>query len=361
MILEQFFLALAECSGKIEDYIMQDRFTQAFSPEDLSKAILAYPSRSGKRLRPAVMMWCCGAAGGDPNSALPAAAAVELFHTWTLVHDDLIDNDDSRRGGPTVHKIAEHLARTKWGYDEADSANYGRDIAILAGDLQHSWSIVCLADLSISGRVSPEVAISIINELESRVVNTLIEGETLDIQFAKKPIEELHESQILRMLWAKTGALYEFAARAGGMIGIGTADRDDPTATLLAGFAGECGTAFQLQDDILGIVGDQEKLGKPIGSDLREGKKTLIVLYALQALSGEQRQHLLNVLGDSDASEEDIDSATELIRASGALDITTRKAEEHISRALEYLQQVPDSAYKNLLKSWAEYMINRSL
>ncbi len=360
-VSDNFFEALAECSGKVEKYILQDRFVNAFNPEDLRDAILAYPKRSGKRLRPAVMMWCCGAAGGDPDIAIPAAAAVELFHTWTLAHDDLIDNDSTRRGGPTVHKLGEAYSRKHLGYSDEESVEYGRDIAVLAGDLQHSWSMVCLADLATSGKVSAEVALALIGNLESKVVNTLIEGETLDIQFAKRTIESLKPEDILGMLWAKTGALYEFAARAGGMIGVNSPDCKHPIALALAGFAGECGTAFQLQDDILGITGDEKKLGKPIGSDLREGKKTLVVYYALQSLEGEDRKCLLNILGNRDAVETEVDKAIKLIIQSGALKTTTKKAEYRINAALEHLQNVPDSMYKTLLKSWAGFMINRAL
>lgn len=360
-VSDKFFEALAECSGKVEKYILQDKFVNAFNPEDLRDAILAYPRRSGKRLRPAVMMWCCGAAGGDPDTAIPAAAAVELFHTWTLAHDDLIDNDSTRRGGPTVHKLGEAYSRDHLGYSDEECIEYGRDIAVLAGDLQHSWSMVCLTDLATSGVVSAEVALAIIGNLESKVVNTLIEGETLDIQFAKRTIESLKPEEILRMLWAKTGALYEFAARAGGMIGVNSPDCKHPIALALAGFAGECGTAFQLQDDILGIVGDEKKLGKPTGSDLREGKKTLVVYYALQSLKGSDRDFLLGILGNRDATESDVSKTTNLIIQSGALDSTIQKAEFHIDAALNHLQNVPDSTYKTLLKSWAGFMINRVL
>ena len=356
-----FFQALAECSERIDKYILQDKYMNAFHPEDLRNAILAYPKRSGKRLRPAVMMWSCGAAGGDPETAVPAAAAVELFHTWTLVHDDLIDNDATRRGGHTVHKLGEEYARSKLGYSDLDSVEYGRDIAVLAGDLQHSWSIVCLTDLITSGKVAADIVLAIISNLESTVVNTLIEGETLDVQFSRRAIEDLIPEEILRMLWAKTGILYEFSARAGGMIGAGAKDYEHPIAHALAGFAGECGIAFQLQDDILGIVGDAGKLGKPIGSDLREGKKTLVAYYALQSLKGSDRDFLLKVMGDKCADESDITNATQLIIKSGALDITSQEAQRHIDASLKHLQAVPESKYKSLLKAWAGYMVNRAL
>lgn len=358
---DMFFERLAVCSKKVESYIMQNRFTEAYKPEDLRQAILAYPMRSGKRLRPAVLMWCCGAADGDIESAIPAAAAVELFHTWTLVHDDLIDNDNTRRGGPTVHKLSEDFSRREFGYSDEESIEYGRDIAILAGDLQHSWSILCLTDLISNSKVNPGVALAIINELESRVVNTLIEGETLDVQFAKRPIEKITPDEILRMLWAKTGALYEFAARSGAMIGVGTANKQHPTVSALAGFAGQCGTAFQLQDDILGIVGDEKKLGKPIGSDLREGKKTLVMYYALESLGKDDTGFLLSVLGNRDASIDDVQKATRMIVETGAVEKTAELARSYVSKALKCLDTIPDSEYKSLLNAWADFMVDRAL
>ncbi len=343
----------------VSQYFDQPRFKDWFKPADLREAVFAYLHRGAKRLRPAVLLWSCGAVGGDEELALPAAAGVEMFHTWTLVHDDLIDNDDLRRGGPTVHKLAEEFALKNLDYSPRRAVEYGRNIAVLTGDSQHGWTTSLFCECATQRGVDARVMIDIIYHLESYVVNTLIEGETLDVQYSRTPIEQLSKDDIVYMLWMKTGVLYEFSARAGAMIGLGSSDADHPYVKALSKFASQCGTAFQLQDDILGLLGKEVQLGKPVGSDVREGKKTMVVYFALQAASAEQRKFLLSVLGDRDASEEDVQAATELMVSLGGIQKTTDLALEHINRALPELDGIPGSSYKSLLESWAHFMINR--
>lgn len=352
--------ALRVCESKVSDYFQQPRFREWFRPQDLQDAVFAYLERPGKRLRPAVLMWACGAVGGDENAALPAACAVELFHTWTLVHDDIIDNDQLRRGGPTVHIMGETFAKNKLGYCDEKAKEYGRDLAILTGDSQHGWNVSLLCEAARSGAVNPAVILDIIYYLESYVVNTLIEGETLDVQYARTPIEKLSKDDIVKMLWMKTGALYEFAARAGAMIGLNNSDPNHPYVAALSRFASSCGTAFQLQDDILGLMGKEEKLGKPVGSDVREGKKTTNVYFALRSASKSERDFLLSALGRDSATPDDVQKATQLIVDLGAVQATADLALEHINKALPELEALPDSDYKELLASWAHFMINRS-
>jgi len=351
---------LRERERWVTNYFFQPRFRDSFRPQDLREAVYAYIERPGKRLRPAVLLWCCGAVGGDEQSALPAAAAVEMFHTWTLVHDDLIDNDDLRRGGPTVHKLGEEFARTRLGQSEEKSREYGRDLAILTGDSQHGWTVSMMCECAGRNGIDPYVVLDIIRYLESHVVNMLIEGEALDVQYARKPIEELTRDDIIHMLRMKTGVLYQFAARAGAMLGLNTRDEKHPYVAALSRFASQCGTAFQLQDDILGLLGKEEQLGKPISSDVREGKKTTIVYFALRAANDIQRKFLLSVLGNPDASAAEVAEATELMVSLKGVEETSKLAQEYISSALPELEVIPDSIYKELLHTWAHYMINRT-
>lgn len=351
--------ALSERERLVTGYFLQDRFRDWFKPADLREAVFSYLERGAKRLRPAVLLWSCGAVGGDEDSALPAAAGVEMFHTWTLVHDDLIDNDDLRRGGPTVHKLCQDYAASHLGYGPERSREYGRDIAVLTGDSQHGWTISLFCECARDRGVDPKVMIDVIYHLESYVVNTLIEGETLDVQYSRKPIEELSRDDIVYMLWMKTGVLYEFAARVGAMIGLNDSNPDHPYVAALSRFASQCGTAFQLQDDILGLMGKESQLGKPVGSDVREGKKTTIVFFALQAATPEQRKFLLSILGNRDASDADVQKAIDLMVSLGGVQKTADLALEHIHRALPELAVLPDSQYKTLLESWAHLMINR--
>ncbi len=351
--------ALLEREKKVAEYLLRPRFREWFRPRDLQDAVFAYLERPAKRLRPAVMMWSCGAVGGDENTTIPAAAGVEVFHTWTLVHDDLIDNDDLRRGGPTVHKLGEAFARKNLGYGQEKSREYGRDLAVLTGDSQHGFTISLFCECARSGKVDSRIVLDIIYHLESYVVNTLIEGEMLDVQYSQTPVERLKRDEIVRMLWMKTGVLYEFAARTGAMLGLNTSDTEHPWVACLSRFASRCGTAFQLQDDILGLLGKEQQLGKPVGSDVREGKKTTIVSFAVEAASADEKRFLTSVLGNAGASAGEVQRATEMMVSLGAVDRTAALALEHVNAALPELDALPDSRYRQLLAAWARYIVER--
>jgi geranylgeranyl diphosphate synthase type I len=357
---KDFFTELDHRNRWIQEYILDQRFVERFHPDDIRWAVTAYVRYGGKRLRPAILLFACGAVGGDEQAALPAAAAVEIFHTWTLVHDDIIDRDALRRGQDTVHHhYYQRGLKREDGFDltPEEAHHYGVSVAILTGDIQHGWGISLMAELTARNNVPPLITLDLINELDTRVLNTLVEGEVLDIQFAHRDIDLLTPKMIEDMLWKKTGALYEFCGRAGAMIGVGR--RDHPYVEAVAKFAARCGTAFQLQDDILGVIGNQEALGKPVGSDLREGKRTLVVYQAYHNASSVQRRELLEVLGNPAADEGQVRSAITLLRDLGGIDYVAARARSLIEEAQAHLQTLPDSRYRELLRQWAEYMIRR--
>jgi len=354
-----FFAELEKREKLVASYLKSEEFKNWFHPDHIKEAVYSYVNRAGKRLRPAVLLLACGAVGGKEEEALPAAAAVEMFHTWTLVHDDLIDNDEKRRGGWTVHAQSSMMAKQQMNYTENQAKDYGRDIAILTGDVQQGWAVSLLCDCSLKGNIKPEVTLTLIRMLESYVLNTLVSGETLDIQFARQPIESFKPEQITEMLWRKTGALYEYCARAGAMLGLNTTNSQDKRIVALSNFTGRCGTAFQLQDDILGIIGDEEQLGKPVGSDIREGKRTTIIYYAFKNASSQQKTKLRDVLGKQEATKEEINEITLLLIKLDGISETKRMAQQIIREARPELDALPDSHYKQLLLAWADFMISR--
>lgn len=209
----RFEMELEKRANKVQEYILSKVDEGAFAPAEIKEAICDYFYRGGKKLRPGVLLFSCGAVGGDERYALPAAAAVEAFHTWTLVHDDIIDRDNKRRGKFTVHHkfFKKALENTDIHFELKEAKHYGLSVGILAGDVQHGWSISLLTELSTKFKVNPYVAIFLIKNLDSYVLNTLVEGEMLDILYSKQSIESLDEDLIIQMLCKKTGALYEFA------------------------------------------------------------------------------------------------------------------------------------------------------
>ncbi len=356
--IEQLMAAVATRRKLLMDYLLHDRFVQRFRPAHIRDAVFSYVKSGGKSLRPAVAMFACGALGGDERSILPVAAAIEIYHTWTLVHDDVIDRDSTRRGGPTVHFDFARRARQDFGWAEADAEHYGRAIALLTGDVQQAWSWSLLFEAHLEGNVAAEVVLALAHELASHITPLLVEGETLDVQYASQR-QQISETKILDMLWKKTGALYEFAGRAGAAIALNSADREAPQTQALARFCSLCGTAFQIQDDILGLVGDAEQMGKPVGSDIREGKSTLLTLKALQMADAAQRARLLQTLGNADASAEAIRDVTHLLRDLGAIQYAQEISRKYVAEALAHLRPLPESEYKLLLRTWANYLIQR--
>ena len=143
------------------------------------------------------------------------------------------------------------------------------------------------------------------------------------------------------------------------MIGKNTVNKNDVEIEAITKFTGNCGIAFQLQDDILGIVGDEKKLGKPVGSDIREGKKTTILLTALKNANPQEAQKILSTIGNKNAAESDINRVKELFIHLNGIDYTQELAANYINHALPHLNSLADSKYKQLLKEWANYMVER--
>ncbi|MCX5885688.1 MAG: polyprenyl synthetase family protein [Proteobacteria bacterium] len=355
---------LDDAEKRLLAFIRSNNVCKYFNPEDIFKSVFSYIDRPAKRLRPSVLLMAAGALGGPQREqiALPAAAGIELFHTWTLVHDDLIDNDKLRRGGQTVHEAMCGIARSRQSLPENLATEYGRDVAILTGDMQHGWAISCFVDCGLQAEVNSMLILKIIKHLQSYVLGNLIFGEVLDIQYGMHPLtklQEVNEAKIVEMLWLKTGVLYEFAGMAGALIGKDTCDFEDDEVQAITHFASKCGIAFQLQDDILGILGDEVSLGKPVGSDIREGKKTVIVYESLKNANEFQRNTILSTLGNRAATSYEVQEVKQLFCDLNGIKRTKDLASHYIKEAIPYLDIIPESRYKQLLLLWAHYMLDR--
>ncbi|MBI5058399.1 polyprenyl synthetase family protein [candidate division KSB1 bacterium] len=344
----------------VQAYVLNHETVSRFAPEDMREAVTCYFASGGKRLRPAVLLLCCGAVGGDEATAISVAAATEIFHTWTLVHDDIIDRDPMRRGQPTVHERFFRKPSTHALFGTgAEARHYGVSVAVLAGDVQHGWGISLMTELTRKFGVDAEVTLALINELDTRVLCTLVEGEMLDVQYSRVPIDQLTIEQIETMLWKKTGALYEFCGTTGAAIGLNTPNLHHPLAVALAEFCSACGAAFQLQDDILGLIGNEQTLGKPVGADIREGKRTVIARHAYAHATPVERELISATLGDPQATPGRIQEVTDLLVRRGGVRFTAERARGHVNRALKYLEQLPPTENRELLAEWAQLMIER--
>ncbi len=354
-----FHKELSKRGKWVKDYLLNHYYKNNLKPKDILEGAFNYTEAGGKSLRPAILLFSCGAAGGEEKKALPAAAALEMYHTWTLVHDDIIDNDDLRRGKPTVHKNFYNKA-LKRGYAEKEALDYGKNIAILVGDIQHAWTISLFEELYSKYKFDPAMVLKIILELEKGVSPLLIEGETLDIQYEKRRLGELTKEDILGMSAKKTGELYGYSAKIGAMIGLKNANENHPLTKAVSSFCYNCGIAFQLQDDILDLTSKEKDIGKPIGSDIREGKRTTIVWYAYQNANKKEKKNLLKLIGNKKATKEEIKEAINLLIFLNGISETEKLALNYIKKAKGFLKAIPQSNYKKLLESWADFMVSRN-
>ena len=326
-------------------------------PDELQEGAFAYFLRGGKRLRPALARLSAGALGGEKaeNAVIPLALGLELYHNWTLIHDDVIDHDLTRRGQKSVHVFAgEKFSSYKKGME------YGEDVAILAGDALHSAALFYIASLADGGVVSAETALGVIRELEGDFGLRLISGETLDTKNGLLFADCFHkvtDEDVLKVIAGKTAALFGISALAGAFAGQNS-PRRTPEALALLEFAENCGMAFQLQDDILGLSADEKKLGKPLYSDLREGKATLILLAAYRNAGEKDREFLRGVIGKTEDTAL-LSRAKEILFAAGGVEYAEKTAEDYLKKAETALCRLPESRERALLQALCFFMLRR--
>jgi geranylgeranyl diphosphate synthase type I len=262
----------------------------------------------GKRLRPLLCLLACEAAGGEWRKALPAAAALELVHNFSLIHDDIEDNSPTRRGRPTVW--------TLWGL--AHGINAGDSMLILA-----RLAITRLSDHGMD-KATGLAAMAILDQ----TCITLCQGQYLDI--AGEGHLEVSEEGYLQMIGAKTAALIAASTQLGTLIG-GATDRTEHYRQ----FGWQLGLAFQMVDDILGIWGDPATTGKPAASDIRSRKMTLPIIFALQTSS--QSQELADLYRKQHLSDEDVSRAVAILDRAGARQYVQQRAAQYEASALAAL------------------------
>jgi len=353
-----FFDEIKIISEKITEALKRDDFPSKVEPEELREAVLSYPLLGGKRLRPVIVMWSCGLLGGDPDKALYAACASEVYHNWTLVHDDIIDADELRRGQPATHKALEAKGRDNLNLTSGKARKFGTDMAILAGDLQQSWAVNLLLK-SISLGVSPNVVNSMCKDMVETLSTELISGEAIDVVLSYRDIRKIEYEEVERMLHMKTASLLNFCVTAGAKIALNTDNNNAEEIIRLIEFTSSLGLAFQLRDDYLGIFGSTEKLGKPVGSDLIAAKPTLLVLETLSRVNLEEKKIILGAMGKEGITENEIESVRKVMTDCGAKDIILKNIEYTKKQAEVALNSLPDNKYNKMLKELNSFLATR--
>jgi geranylgeranyl diphosphate synthase, type I len=297
----------------------------AGSPEtlELIDAVGQLATQGGKRLRPALVYYTYRACGGEVDGdVLPLALATELLHTYLLIHDDIMDHAEVRRGLPAAH-VRFREAHREHGL-HGDAEDFGRSVAILLGDLSQAWAVE-LAALSSTGRGSAarEIARGF-----AAMCQEVIGGQYLELLVAQR--RAASEEELLRVLRLKSG---RYTAERPIQLGALLAGAPQETLAGLLRYGAAVGEAFQLQDDLLGMFGDPETVGKPVDADLKEGKLTFLIHHARARANPEQRQDLEAALGDPDATQERTAAALRVIRETGARAAVSAMIEERLRSA----------------------------
>lgn len=300
-------------------------------PRDLYLAAAHLIKHGGKRLRPHLVLKSCALLGGSEKDALPVAEAIEMIHNFTLVHDDIMDNDEMRHGVPTVHK------------------KFGAPTAILAGDVLFSKAY---ETVSASG-LPPAVIAGIIRRLAGACIE-VCEGQMYDIEMAgSDAIPE--EDRYIEMIGKKTAALFDASCALGAQCaGAGTADVEN-----LSSFGRNLGIAFQITDDLIGVMGDPEMTRKPVGNDIREGKKSLPILLSMERES-ETGGAIRRAFGNPDVSAGDLREAVAAIKSLGIEKTVRTTAQSYASSARGSLEQY-SGPHKASLVSLLDFVVERHL
>ncbi len=279
----------------------------------------------GKRLRPVLVLLASKLFGFEGPSAIRMGAAYEMIHSATLVHDDVIDKAETRRGQPSIN--------SRW----------GNHMSVLAGD----WLYMQAFSVALRERNFK------ILDLLIGLTQVMVEGELLQLAYLQKT--DLTEDDYFELTYRKTACLFSACLRTGALL----ADRPDEEENLLASYGINLGLAFQLIDDVLDFTSSEKKLGKPIGNDLREGKVTLPMIYLLQACTPEEAQKPARVFQDGGFQNVTFAEIVKMVERYGALDAARNKAKEFAEEAKRCLRIFPESVYKDALMSLPDFIIAR--
>jgi geranylgeranyl diphosphate synthase, type I len=340
--------------GEIEEYldeVIKEAKKKDIFIADTLRYVKKFLLAGGKRLRPAFMYYGYLAAGGkEKEKILKASVSVELIHAYLLIHDDIIDNDCRRHNIDTVNYRYQKIAKKIPGVHSPES--FGNSMAIIIGDM-----VCALGNERIfrSG-FEAKLVIEALKKLQGIVSLTVI-GQSQDMNLGFKP--KATEKNVLDMYENKTA---RYTIEGPLHLGAALSNASQVLLDSLSAYSIPVGIAFQIQDDILGIFGSEKKLGKPVGSDIEEGKKTLLVIKALENGTEKQRSRLKNILGKRQLRQEEIEEFRQIIIATGALQFAQEKAKKLIDQgrtAIENKKINPEA--KEFMLGVADYMISREL
>jgi len=330
-------LTIADLKGRMKVKVTEvEEVMRKVMPEREPKSVYSlawdFLSRGGKRIRPYLLLTTVEAFNGDYKKALDIAAAVEIFHNFTLVHDDIEDSSEMRRGKPCLHIM------------------HGIPLAINAGDgmFAHVFKALYMSELSAEQK---EKVLGMFADAFIGVVD----GQGYEIDWIEKKRWDISEEMYLAMAGGKTGELMAACTRIGAYLG-GASERESEEMRL---FGYEVGLAFQIQDDVLNLIGEEEKYKKEIGGDIREGKRTLIVIKALERVQEKERKELIEILEKKENTKEEIARAIKIMDECGAIEYAKNYADRLVKSAKGRLAVIKNAQKREELELLADMFVKR--
>jgi len=299
-------------------------------PYEVYGLINEFLARGGKRFRSLLALECSRLCGGKDEDALPAATAIELFHNFTLIHDDIEDGSQLRRAKPCLH------------------ITHGLPLALNAGD--GLFMMVWKAALEIKQKNSFSAQQILLSAFTS-----VLEGQAMELAWYRQNNWDVSEDDYITMAGGKTASLIEASCQVGALLG-GASQKEQE---LLAKYGYKVGLAFQIQDDLLNLVGEEEKYKKEIGGDIREGKRTLMVLDCLKKLPAKDASKMRKILGEEKTTQQDIDWCIEKMKANGSIEYASKYAHKLVDDAYDCLGPFKKSQERDDLQAVARYIIDR--
>ncbi|WP_323751906.1 octaprenyl diphosphate synthase [Marinobacter sp.] len=320
MTAQRIHDTVAEDFSRVNDLIIQRLASDVPMVEKIAQYII---ESGGKRLRPLLVLLASQAAGYSKDDHLKLAAVIEFLHTATLLHDDVVDTSDMRRGRST--------ANAKW----------GNAPSVLVGDFLYARAFEMMVELQ---------SLPIMNVL-SRATAVIAEGEVMQLMNVKNP--DLTAEQYMVVIHNKTAMLFEASSHTGALLAGATNEQE----TALKDYGKHLGLAFQLVDDVLDYQGDAEAMGKNVGDDLAEGKTTLPLIHAMANTTADERQLVRQAIRKGGL--DDLPRVLDIVKKSGAIEYTMNKAREEADTARHLLDCLPESPYRKALELLTEVAVAR--
>ncbi len=338
IVLEKFFNDIIEESKKKDNLIV-----------GALKHVKRITMSGGKRLRPALMFYGYMGVGGDRRKEiLQASISVELIHTFLLIHDDIIDRDNKRHGVMTTHLKYENMHKSLFWNDSSE--HFGTAMAIIIGDM-----VAALGNQALyCSKFKADILIKALRKLQEVVANTVI-GEAKDVLISFRG--DATEKEILDVCNLKTA---KYTIESPLQLGAILANADEELLRQISKLAIPMGIAFQIQDDILGVFGSEKKIGKPVGSDIAEGKQTILVSQVRKMGDKDQVREINSMLGKSKITIDEVEKFRNIIIETGSLDYAKDLVKKYIKKSKEEILKVDlNKKSREFLMGIADYMMER--